>query len=67
VKIAATKTYCIQTGEDTFANYHDTRVFDTSTTLDDIIKWFMERTLRGQQKVFFHISEIQFSMVDEEE
>jgi hypothetical protein len=66
VKIAATKMFCIQTGEDTFSNCHVTRVFETSATFDDVIKWFMEKTPWGGEKNFFDINDIQFSMVDEE-
>jgi hypothetical protein len=66
MKIAVTKTYCIQTGEDTFSDRRLTRVFETSATFDDVIKWFLEKTPWGDQKGFFQINEIQFSMANEE-
>jgi hypothetical protein len=66
MKIAATKTYFVRTGEDTFTNRHVTRAFETSATFDDVIKWFMEKTSWGDQMIFFNINDIQFSMVDEE-
>jgi hypothetical protein len=62
MKIAATISCCVQTGEHDYTTYRNTKIFATSCTLDEIIEW--------QKRIFpqliFNINEVQFSTVEEE-
>jgi hypothetical protein len=62
MRIAVTLSCCTQTGEYDYTTYRNTRIFDTSCTLDEIIEW--------QKQIYpgrvFNINEMQFSMVEEE-
>ena len=39
MKIVATITRAVQTGMDTFTNYSESRVFDTSRSIEDVLNW----------------------------
>jgi hypothetical protein len=62
MKIAATISRCVQTGKDELTTYRNTKIFDTSCTLDEIIEWQEQVDPYGT----FDINDVQFSTVEEE-
>jgi hypothetical protein len=64
MKIAATLSKCIQTSSDGYTTFWDTKIFDTSCTFDEIIQWYKAKHGPSTK---FHISDVQFSMVEETE
>jgi hypothetical protein len=63
MKIAVTRPICVQRGEYSYTVYQHTKLFDTRCALNEIIDWYKSFS-PGKNK--FHINDLQFSMVEDE-